>query len=305
MSASQFREALIFRSCLRSHACYSAYVNAFESVRARWWLALVVLLMGGTAGAMLGMLLTPTQYRARIAVEVTPNMGGSKINTSTNASVQSIEWTQPNMLHLARSRLSGPALADTSAIWRIRCTRDPTNRYVLCSTTSGNAVAARSVLNELVATAIPVEVASINTSFELGIGERKDQRESRAHAIQALSRTVRRLLRESKLTTSQRIQVALDRSQMQADRKLRVEMLASIFSIRRQIAGTRGSFHIEPGGATESSLSGSPAWLVGGSIGLVAAGLLALGAFRFMPFEETGKPLREAKRRARPQKARA
>jgi len=221
-------------------------------------------------GATVAHLLTPTLYRAVIAVEIKPNLGGLRINSSTDASAQSVQWMQRPLLETIREGLTGPALGDPSALFRIRCVPENADRDVVCSTTSASAQAARGVLNQMVTQLIPIESALLKQSDQLGIGEREEEIVQLGQKDGALRATIG-AMRDKRLTSDQLGQLRLDRASLRVDGQTKPAIIAVIASIRRQITHTLGSFQVLDGGAKVNPIAQRPWWLMGGAIGLALA----------------------------------
>ena len=233
------------------------------------------------ASAAAGVFLTPQLYRATIGVEVKPNLGGLAINSSTDASAQSIEWVQPAMLKIVRHGLTGAALGDPSALYRMRCYRDSGDVDVVCTTTSSSRLAAAAILNQMVEIVIPVESAALEQGDELVIREHEEQYQALAQRDEELNAAIAALSRRP-MTAKVRAVLRDDRSSVRVNRSIRNDIVVRIASIRLQIRNTAGSFQLLGRGASVASVPQLPWPLLGGAAGAILAlcvlGTLALSS---------------------------
>jgi hypothetical protein len=203
-------------------------------------------------------------------VEIRRNLGGLRINSSTDASAQSVVWTQPNMLAQATRQLHGLAKTERSALSHMVCTPVRGDIYMVCSITGENETAVRDALDQaakvIVSTASRVLLqgdALIVEEHQLGQSQIR-QRDT------DLRRQISRMI-ELPAGSPGRSKLAFDRSALRIDHSILKGNRSVIASLHRQEAHIRDSFVLPQSGSVVKQVGGST-WPVAGGIFGAAAG---------------------------------
>lgn len=246
--------------------------------RAVWrhWKAIIaVALAGGAAGWLVVLIAVPPTYRATIKLQVRLDLGGINTNNSFDASGDSIRIAEPSMLRAASQSLHGVALRDRAALYRLKCGRDPADTYVICSTTSHDRPAGRAILNQLVATFIPINVESQVGNFRSLIRDSNAQSRELARLDSRLASRVRALKAHGAMPARSRSLREMQ-ARLTANRDVRRQIRVHVGALRRQIDAVGNTLHVLGGGATTTTESRSGTFAAGAGLGVTVALLLAL-----------------------------
>lgn len=244
------------------------------------WLVVAAALTGATIAYVAGLATSSTRYSAsiRLRVDITND---SYITNSSDAAVDAARMVSPSVLHATADNLSTASRGDPDALHRVRCTADRADRFVRCSTTSGNRTAVSATLKDLAKTFIPLNVQQSELQYAQDLREFEHEVLGRRTKIHRLETRLARLrqVRHPGLAVRNQTNVAhLKIAQFHADiGQIQLREAA----IRRQMVEVRHAVRIV--GVSRSSNGSTGRLVVVSLIGAVGGAVVALSSLIVWP----------------------
>ena len=224
-------------------------------------------------GAVGGLLLGPVSYQASIAVDVKPNLGGDKINSSTDASAQSVIWTEPGMLASAMSALNGSSRKDDSPLKTMICKPVNGDITMICSITGSSKQRLTALLNHAVRAIIPIESRVLRQSDQLIVEEHVLQQAQTRQKDGVLAANIGKMKALPKGSPGRRL-LAFDIATLRINRSILRGNGQVIASLRRQEQNIPKSFVVLGAGSNATAIGQAP-WPLLGAAGGLGLGVLA------------------------------
>jgi hypothetical protein len=243
-------------------------VSGLTPIKQHWRLVVLSAVSCALLGLLIAFVISPTTYRATGGLKVDLNLGGIPTNSSYDANGDAVRIVQSNIENATLVNLHGAARRDPTAVSRIRCVPDTSDRFLTCSTTSQDRAAARAIIAQLFATFIPINIQSQIGEFHGFIRDLQEQYRNDKTTEAALVRRIQRNRHPSSVTRIPESKPSYQIGSLRVMRQIQKGILAHIAAAHRQIAAVSGTLHVA--GRTDSTQVFSlTVFAVLGGIGLV------------------------------------